>query len=99
MAGLPACIARLPQISGSLATGASPDNRNDLLADFIIDSVKLNMLPTLYGCVMNITPVDVASYLVGRGYESRDVCLEKEQMKGQTLHNLNAKMNPVFNMF
>ncbi len=63
-AGLPTNVFRIPQISGSLETGAAPDNRNDLLCDLLSDCIKFGMVPLMYGTVVNITPVDVVAYLV-----------------------------------
>lgn len=63
-AGLPTCAFRLPQISGSLETGAAPDNRNDLLCDLLSDCIKLGMVPLMFGTLVNITPVDVVAFLV-----------------------------------
>lgn len=77
-AGLPTCAFRLPQISGSLETGAAPDNRNDLLCDLLSDCIKLGMVPLMFGTLVNITPVDVVAYLVSPTASYRSSSLASE---------------------
>jgi len=90
--GLPTKIFRLPQISGHSKTGFTPDNRNDLLVDFLKDSIKFRMVPQLHGTIVNISPVDFVSHIMMKAGLSSALYSDKNDESKKNLSVQRAKV-------